>query len=260
MHDEAGFLSAIREAPADDTARLVFADWLDEQDDPACKTKAAFIRLELQLTEEPERSLNRTEALRTLEALAVHLDPAWLALISHPKLEACRVQFQFECPKRWDRLKPTDDPSVRFCSTCKKNVHYCNTLQEAQAHAANGNCVALTVVLARRSVLARPPQPALPRFVARTRRPPTPTPPVVLTPTPAPPMPPQSVRQTPGIIERLAVAGRLETPAPEPQSVPAIEPEQPPRRAGERPNWKRQRKKARHQNRTIQRDNWEDVD
>ena len=45
MHDEADFLSAIRQTPADDTARLVFADWLDEQDDPACKRKAAFIRL-----------------------------------------------------------------------------------------------------------------------------------------------------------------------------------------------------------------------
>jgi uncharacterized protein (TIGR02996 family) len=34
MHDEDGFLSAIRQTPTDDTARLVFADWLDEQDDP----------------------------------------------------------------------------------------------------------------------------------------------------------------------------------------------------------------------------------
>src|SRR5262249_32601724 len=128
VHDEAGFLSAIHQTPADDTARLVFADWLDEQDDPACKAKAEFIRGELRMAEAPERNLNRAEALRSLEALARQLDPGWLASVSHPKLEACRMRFQFECPKQWALLTPTNDPKVRFCDACKKNVHYCDSL------------------------------------------------------------------------------------------------------------------------------------
>jgi uncharacterized protein (TIGR02996 family) len=39
--DEDGFLNAIRDNPADEAARLVYADWLAERDDP----RAAFARL-----------------------------------------------------------------------------------------------------------------------------------------------------------------------------------------------------------------------
>ncbi len=39
--DEAGFLSAITDNPADETARLAYADWLADRDDP----RAAFARL-----------------------------------------------------------------------------------------------------------------------------------------------------------------------------------------------------------------------
>jgi uncharacterized protein (TIGR02996 family) len=126
MHDEAGFLSAIRQTPADDTARLVFADWLDEQDDPTCKTKAEFIRLELQIAGTSENGIDRN-----LLRLAAKLDSTWLAVVSHPKLEACRVAFQFECPKQWEKLTPTDDEQVRFCETCKKNVYYSDKLEYA---------------------------------------------------------------------------------------------------------------------------------
>lgn len=41
MSDEAGFLKAISDNPADEAARLVYADWLAERDDP----RAAFARL-----------------------------------------------------------------------------------------------------------------------------------------------------------------------------------------------------------------------
>ncbi|QEG31588.1 hypothetical protein GobsT_64100 [Gemmata obscuriglobus] len=47
MSERAGFLNAIRSAPADDTARLVYADWLDELQDPTDFDRAtsAFIRM-----------------------------------------------------------------------------------------------------------------------------------------------------------------------------------------------------------------------
>jgi uncharacterized protein (TIGR02996 family) len=44
-HDDA-FLQAILESPDDDTPRLVYADWLDEHDDP---TRAEFIRLQCRI-------------------------------------------------------------------------------------------------------------------------------------------------------------------------------------------------------------------
>jgi uncharacterized protein (TIGR02996 family) len=45
MSDRLAFLRATRANPDDDTARLVFADWLDEHDDPL----GAFIRVQLEL-------------------------------------------------------------------------------------------------------------------------------------------------------------------------------------------------------------------
>jgi uncharacterized protein (TIGR02996 family) len=45
MSDRLAFLRTIRANPEDDTARLVFADWLDEHDDPL----GAFIRVQLEL-------------------------------------------------------------------------------------------------------------------------------------------------------------------------------------------------------------------
>ena len=150
MHDEAGFLSAIRQTPADDTARLVFADWLDEQDDPACKPKAEFIRLELRMAEAPEQSLNRVRWTTKLQKLAAQLEPAWLAVMSHPKLELCRMSFRFECTKQWEKLTPTPEPGVRHCESCQRHVHYCDSLQEARYHATRGNCVALTLALVRK--------------------------------------------------------------------------------------------------------------
>jgi uncharacterized protein (TIGR02996 family) len=267
MHDEDCFLAVIRTTPADDTTRLVYADWLDEHDDPICKTKAAFIRLEIRMAEAPEQNLNRVQMVRELETLAEQIDPGWLATVSHPKLDACRMQFEFECPARWDRLKPTDDPKTRFCDTCKKNVHYCDTLQEAQAHAANGHCVALTVVLARRACLARRPQPGKPRDVglARGARPPSPP---TMSPPPGPGsriphsvQPPQPIRLTPDQIERVGRPSVAREPEmPEPVPVSTVEPEQAERRAGERPKWKQERKKSRRRNRNIQRENQEEAE
>lgn len=48
--DEHAFLSAICATPADDTARLVYADWLDEHDRPE---RAEFIRAEIELARTP---------------------------------------------------------------------------------------------------------------------------------------------------------------------------------------------------------------
>jgi uncharacterized protein (TIGR02996 family) len=233
MHDEDGFLSAIRQTPADDTARLVFADWLDEQDDPTCKTKADFIRLELRMAAAPEQSLNRIRWLQQLQKLAAAIDPAWLALISHPKLEACRVTFRFECPRQWERLTPTDAANVRFCESCKSNVHYCDTLQDARNHAVQGDCVALSIALVRRPNDLNSPRPL------------------------------GVLRLPPEFIRRLSTAGTpiaeplhpLPPPSSAPEWVPAPEGDHIPRTTRHRRN-----KRRRQRNRNIQRENWEEAE
>jgi len=69
MVDRTTFLRAIREAPDDVSLRLIFADWLDEHDDPL----GEFIRLQLEL-ERLRSDLDnpRSEQLRQREEKMLH--------------------------------------------------------------------------------------------------------------------------------------------------------------------------------------------
>ncbi len=49
MNDEAAFLEAIRATPHDPALRLIFADWLDERDDP----RAELVRIEEEMRQVP---------------------------------------------------------------------------------------------------------------------------------------------------------------------------------------------------------------
>jgi uncharacterized protein (TIGR02996 family) len=72
-HDEA-FLQAIIEAPEDDTPRLIYADWLEEHDQPE---RAEFIRVQVQLARLPEDD-GRRPALKARErALLGEHETAW---------------------------------------------------------------------------------------------------------------------------------------------------------------------------------------
>lgn len=53
MHRREDFIRAICESPDDDHLRLVFADWLEEQDDVADHHRALFIRTDLELHQTP---------------------------------------------------------------------------------------------------------------------------------------------------------------------------------------------------------------
>ncbi len=141
MHDENGFLGKLLENPIDDTTRLVYADWLDERDDPESKMKARFLRATVTLLE-PDRTDAEREARRQeLQPLAAKLPTDWLAVVSRLAVESCGAkraasdlwaryqrQFDFVCDKRWDELKVTEDTATRLCEECKENVHYCDTI------------------------------------------------------------------------------------------------------------------------------------
>jgi uncharacterized protein (TIGR02996 family) len=68
------FLEAIREAPEDDAPRLVYADWLEEHDDPA---RAAFIRVQCELARFPG-SERQAELEAQERKLLVANRAAWL--------------------------------------------------------------------------------------------------------------------------------------------------------------------------------------
>jgi uncharacterized protein (TIGR02996 family) len=67
MTDAAALLAAVRQAPADDAPRLVYADWLDEHGQPE---RAEFIRVQCELARHDSPALRRREA----ELLAAHHD------------------------------------------------------------------------------------------------------------------------------------------------------------------------------------------
>ena len=73
MSDEAAFLDALRASPTDDTTRLVFADWLDENDHPR---KAAYLRLVAALAHAGGDLTDRPEG-EAIAALVPELPDEW---------------------------------------------------------------------------------------------------------------------------------------------------------------------------------------
>ena len=76
--DEA-FLTAIRTQPADSTSRLVYADWLDERDDP----RGEYLRLLCAAAGWAQATENRERVIARLQELCAEFDPEWLATVQH---------------------------------------------------------------------------------------------------------------------------------------------------------------------------------
>jgi uncharacterized protein (TIGR02996 family) len=142
LNQETAFLTTLRQQPDDDVTRLVFADWLDEQGGKANRDKSAFLRLQCQLANMQDSKTFLKATLR-LTRMAKKLDRAWLRIVTRPPIENCDPVFEFQCPKRWDKLQPTRAESVRFCDACQKNVYFCQSVQEARAHTWQEHCVAI---------------------------------------------------------------------------------------------------------------------
>lgn len=145
MSDDLGFLRDIIAHPDDPVPRLVYADWLDERDDP----RGEFLRLELQFRELPEHDPQRKTIRLRLHELRKHIDRSWLAQLDRTPVENCTLRFVFECPQRWEQLRPTSEKTVRFCRACGKSVYYCETVAEARQKACRGECVAVDSRLVR---------------------------------------------------------------------------------------------------------------
>jgi uncharacterized protein (TIGR02996 family) len=148
MSDEHAFLNAILANPKDDAPRLVYADWLDERGDDLASQKADFLRLTCRLLNVPAGPRRSLLSAQT-RGKAASFDPDWLAVVSRLELEACASMFEFQCPKRWEGLRATDNMRVRWCSTCHKPVHFCNTIDAARGHARQGRCVAVNLTVLR---------------------------------------------------------------------------------------------------------------
>src|SRR5262245_53147034 len=107
MYTDATFLAHLEADPTDDTTRLVYADWLDEQGDAESAAKAEFLRGTVQLVPRPGQKGGRKARRKRLQKLAAGLDAAWLAVVSHLAIENC-YRKRTEDEARRDFRVPSD--------------------------------------------------------------------------------------------------------------------------------------------------------
>ena len=79
---DADFMRAIQADPADDTARLVYADWLEERGD----VRAEYLRAELELARLPADAPEAPAVRSRLWRAWGSADPSWLAVFTQPRL------------------------------------------------------------------------------------------------------------------------------------------------------------------------------
>mgnify|MGYP000742321081 CR=1 FL=1 len=58
-------------------------------------------------------------------------------------IENCEYSVKYECPLKWKNLKKTDDPTIRFCNECNKNVYQCKNENDMDEHIKLNHCIAL---------------------------------------------------------------------------------------------------------------------
>jgi uncharacterized protein (TIGR02996 family) len=76
MSDEEAFLAALKANPADDTARLVYADWLDEHNEPA---KGQYLRAVVDLARLSGGTAEYNDAAGRLYTACPRTDAEWRA-------------------------------------------------------------------------------------------------------------------------------------------------------------------------------------
>jgi uncharacterized protein (TIGR02996 family) len=170
MSDEDAFLARIAATPADDVARLVYADWLEERGDAESTAKAEFLRQTCTLLPGlPDAERQAVEG--RLQRMAATLDTGWTAVVSKLKVENCGrepaatgpgrmrlAMFSFACDKRWEDMSPTGKPGTRLCGDCLKLVYFCDTITDARRHAWQSHCIAIDQGVIRREGDLEPPR------------------------------------------------------------------------------------------------------
>ncbi|MBL8919490.1 MAG: hypothetical protein JNJ54_11555 [Myxococcaceae bacterium] len=134
--EEGRVLEAI--ANGDEPARLVYADLLEER---GLVDHARWLRLEAEVQHAPEAQ--RSTLLAALAALRPRVGREFMASVGRAALEGCPIVFGFRCPMKWEQLRPTREPSVRYCEGCASTVTYFDDLEQARQASWSGACVAI---------------------------------------------------------------------------------------------------------------------
>jgi hypothetical protein len=62
---------------------------------------------------------------------------------SETELWNCENAFEFICPRKWESLRQTESPGIRYCEVCSQNVYFCETPLEFVRQGNLGRCVAI---------------------------------------------------------------------------------------------------------------------
>jgi len=84
MSDDEAFIRAIVANPGDDAPRLIYADWLEERDDP----RGMFLRV-ANAFERANPTGTSKAALKAFNTEWKRIDPVWAARVSRPPLGIC---------------------------------------------------------------------------------------------------------------------------------------------------------------------------
>lgn len=93
------------------------------------------------MDDELQRLLREAEANPTDEGLARRVDQA-LRRAGRDEQRRARFRFKFECPLRFEDLRPGKDPLVRSCDRCHREVRFVASVDELAEQVARGHCVA----------------------------------------------------------------------------------------------------------------------
>src|SRR5262249_3534297 len=112
MASEQSFLEAIRADPDDDAVRLIFADWLEEQDDPARNARGEVIRVQLELERLPDDDPRRPDLVCRERGLLDRHREDWLgpgARLLRGRCDFARGLRERVCCDAADFLEAADD-------------------------------------------------------------------------------------------------------------------------------------------------------
>jgi hypothetical protein len=52
--------------------------------------------------------------------------------------------MEFICRKKWIELQPTDELTIKYCGSCNKEVHFCDTEEGLKTALLNNLCIAFS--------------------------------------------------------------------------------------------------------------------
>ena len=142
---EAALFAAVRESPGNDDARLIYADWLEEQGD----ARAEYLRLERQWNRLPWSGRAGSPIRARLVELTHRLPLEWIAAVARANIAGCPDEYIDLCPRAWEALPDGDHSRERRCPACRQLVIYCRSVAEAVRYTARNVRVAVDPTLPR---------------------------------------------------------------------------------------------------------------